>query len=364
MSTDGGVEIVKLARLVSCEPEDLRYLQYVAPQDIRDLREQVTVAVFDADRQMLQRVAGAAKLIPTKLAAAVAQQALGPLLSARVTGLLEPPRAVDIAARLPTEFLADLAAELDPRRASRVVAEIPAEQIAQITAELAERGEHIVMGGFVGHLPEAALRAAVETVDDETLLLTAYVIDAKGNLGALVKLLPEERLESIIRTAHEADLWPEALDVLGHVSERQRGQLGDLAAAQDDEVLDGMVSAAQRDGLWADVLPVTRAMNPDSRARFAKLKSVQTRDVLSSIVGTAAEQGLWPELLELLPDLPEEARRHVAALGADFDHSVFEQIVAAAQEYDLREALDLFTSELEPSTQKQIAELCEAVEGR
>jgi len=359
MSTDGGVEILKLARLVSAEPEELSYLQYVAPQDIRDLREQVTVAVFDADRQMLQRLAAATKLIPTKLAAAVAQQALGPTLSARVTGLLEPARAVDIASRLPTAFLADLAIELDPRRASRVIAEIPAKQIAEITAELVEREEFITMGGFVGHLPEAALRAATEVVDDEALLLTAYVIDAKGNLGALVELLPEERLESIIRTAHEADLWPEALDVLRHVSERQRGQLGDLAAAQEDAVLDGMVSAAQSDGLWGDVLPVTRAMSNESRERFAQLKSVQTQPVLASIVEAASQREMWPELLVLLPPLPAAARRRVAALGTDFDRSIFEQIVGAAQEHDLWEELDLIVSELEPPAQSQITELRE-----
>lgn len=364
MSLDGGVEILKLARLLGAEPEDLGCLQYVAPQDIRDLREQVTGAVFDADRQLLQRVAAATKIVPSKLAAAIAQQALGPLLSARVTGLLEPARAVEIAARLPTDFLADLAVELDPRRASRVIAEIPAKQIGQITEELAEREEYIAMGGFVGHLPEASLRAATEAVDDETLLLTAYVIDAKGNLGALVKLLPEERLESIIRTAHEADLWPEALDVLGHVSEHQRGQLGDLAAAQDDAVLDGMVRAAQSERLWGDVLPVTRAMSPDSRARFAKLKSVQTRPVLASIVDAASQQGMWPELLVLLPLLPAPARRRVAALGTGFGRSIFEQIVAAAQEYDLREELEFFASELEPKTKKQIDELCEALEAR
>lgn len=362
MSPDGGVEILKLARQVEVEPETLEYLQYVAAQDIRDLREQVTGAVFDADRQMLQRLAAATKIIPTKLAASIAQQALGPLLSARVTSLLDPPKAVEIAARLPTEFLADLAVELDPRRASRVIAEIPAKQIGEITAELAKREEYIAMGGFVGHLPEAALRAATEAVDDEDLLLTAYVIDAKANLGPLVGLLSRERLDSIIRTAHESELWPEALDVLSHVSERQRGELGDLAAAQEDAVLDGMVSAAQSDGLWGDVLPVTRAMDSESRARFAKLKSVQTKPVLSSIVEAASQLQLWPELLVLVPDLPAEARRRVAALGTDFDRSIFEQITAAAHEHDLWDALDLFADELEPKAQAQITELREGLQ--
>ena len=252
---DTEVEIVKLARLIACEANDLGHLRHVDPQDIRDLREQVTVVMFDADRQMLQRCAAATKLIPSKLAALIGERAFGALLCARITGLLEPSRAVDIAARLPTPFLADLAVALDPRRASRVIAEIPPKQIAEITKLLAEREEYIAMGGFVGHLSEAALRAAIAVVSDEALLRTAYVVESKGSLGALVATLPAKRLEAIIATANDAGLWTEALDVLRHVSERQRGQLGDIAAGQADEVLDGMVRAAQRDLLWDDVLP-------------------------------------------------------------------------------------------------------------
>jgi hypothetical protein len=355
------VEIVKLARLVDSEPKDLEHLRGVDPQDIRDLREQVTVVMFDADRQMLQRVASATKLIPTKLAALIGERAFGPLLCARLTGLLEPSRAVDIAARLPTPFLTDLAIELDPRRASRIIAEIPPQQIAEITKLLAEREEYIAMGGFVGHLSEAALRAAIAVVSDEALLRTAYVIESKGSIGALVATLPTERLEAIIATATAAELWIEALDVLGHVSEAQRGQLGDIAAGQADEVLDGMVRAAQRELLWDDVLPVTRAMSAESRARFAALKSIHTRPVLASIVDAASRHALWPELLQLLPLLPAAARRRVAALGTGFGRPVLAQIVGAAHEQSLWGPLLQFAAELERRTQVLIAKLLAAV---
>ena len=355
MSLDSEVEALKLARLVRAEPDELTYLQDIAPEDLRDLREQVTMTMFDADRQLLQRVAAATKLIPGKLAAVIGERAFGPLLCARVTGLLEPGRAVDIAARLPTEFFADLAAELDPRRASRVIAEIPPQQIAQVTKELAAHGEFIVMGAFVGQLSEAALRAATEAVDDEALLRTAYVVEAKGNLDALVGLLPSERLESIIRTAHDGDLWCEALDVLGHVSERQRGLLGDLAATQEDAVLDSMVRTAQRADLWNVVLPVTRAMSPESRERFAKLGSVGTRPVLASILDAASRHALWPELLTLLPLLPTPARRRVAALATDFGPSTLERVIGAAHEHGLWLPLIEFASELDDRTQVLIA---------
>ena len=316
------------------------------------MREQASATMFDGDRQQLQRVASATKLVPSKITATIGERAFGPLLAARVTGLIEPSRAVDIAGHLPTPFLAEVAAQLEPRRASRVIAEIPARQIASITKELTQRGDHVTMGRFVGHLSEAALKAALQSVDDESLLHTAYVVESKGSLGALVEIIPDKRLHDILRTASECDLWREALDVLRHVSDEQRGRLGDIAAAQDDDVLAGLVKAAQRDNLWADVLPVTRAMSEDSRARFAKLKPIQSRPVLSSIVDAASQRGLWPELLTLLPLLPAASRRRVAALGTGFGRAILAQIIRAAHEQDMWAPLLRFAVELEVRTQR------------
>ncbi|MGI8803457.1 MAG: hypothetical protein ACR2KV_15050 [Solirubrobacteraceae bacterium] len=354
---NASVEILKLARLVGADAEELDYLEQVDAEDIRDLREQVTVLMFEADRQMLQRVAAATRLIPAKLGAVIGERAFGALLCARVTSLLDPTRAVDIANHLPVPFLAELCLHLDPRRASRVIGEMPPKMVAAIAGELAANEEYITMGGFVGHLSRAALVAALDAVDDGDLLRVAYVVESKQSLGALVALLSEERLDDVIRTASSDELWREALDVLSHISEEQRGALGDLAAEQDDEVLASMVRAAQREGLWSDVLPVTRAMSPKSRRRFAKLPAIQTRPVLATIVDAAAEDGLWPELLLLLPLLPAAARRRVAALATSFGRHVFERIVAAAHEFDLWPALIAFSTELDVRPRQDIAKL-------
>ena len=356
------VEIVKLARLLGAEPDEIGYLRDVDWQDIRDVREQASATMFEGDRQQLQRVASATKLVPSKITATIGERAFGPLLAARVTGLIEPSRAVDIAGHLPTRFLAEVAEQIDPRRASRVIAEIPPRQIAAITRELTERGDHVTMGRYVGHLSEAALGAALQQVDDESLLHTAYVVESKGSLGALVAIIPDERLHDILCTANRCDLWREALDVLRHVSDEQRGRLGDIAAAQDDAVLAGLVKAAQRDNLWADVLPVTRAMSERSRARFATLKPIQTRPVLSSIVDAATQRGLWPELLILLPLLPAASRRRVAALGTGFGRSILAQIVRAAHEEGLWAPLLGFAVELEARTQRDMIKLIRAAD--
>lgn len=267
-------EVAKLARLLHREPDDLACLHQIPPDDIRRLREQATDVLFAAEGRMLQRLAMASRLLPVPLLATIAQRAFGPLLAGRVTGYLEPSRAVEVSDRLPAPFLADMAVEIDPRRVSEVIARLPTQNVAGATRELLHRGEWVTMGRFVGHLTDQAIVAAFGVVDDEALLRVAFVLEAKERLDHLLGLLPAARRGGVIRAAAHANLWPEALDMLSQLSERRRGELADAAAAQDDAVLDSMVRAARDEGLREALLPVVRSMGEDSRRRFARLSSV------------------------------------------------------------------------------------------
>ena len=72
------VEVVKLARLLGTEPEEIGYLRDVDWQDVRDVREQASATMFEGDRQQLQRVASATKLVPSKISATITSARSGP----------------------------------------------------------------------------------------------------------------------------------------------------------------------------------------------------------------------------------------------------------------------------------------------
>src|SRR5262249_37453568 len=156
---------------------------------------------FSAHGPALGRLAAASKLLPVGLVASMGERTFGPILSARITGMLEPSRAVDVAAKLPVEFLADVAIELDPRRAIDVIAQIPPDRVAEITRELIRREESVTMGRFVGHLGPGAIAAAVGEMDDPSLLRVAFVLESKEGLEPLVETLPPDRLDGILDAA-------------------------------------------------------------------------------------------------------------------------------------------------------------------
>ncbi len=316
MTLEGHAEVLKLARLLGAEPERFAYLEALPPADVRALRERATVRLYEGDRR-LHRVALAARIPPVPMTAWIAQHLFGPLLCARVAGLLDVGRAVAIAKRLAPEFIADLAIQLDPRRARDIIFALPPALIGEVAQVLTRRGEWIAMGRFVGHMPDASLHAAFDVIDDAGLLRISYFVEEKDQLDHVVRLLDGDRVRGAIRSASEHDLWPQALDLLTRVSPEQAGTLADLAAQDEDDVLDGMVHVAQRDGLWDIVLPVTMQMSERGLARFAGLASLHDPEVIAAVVDAAQAAGLLADLLPLASLLPPHAREALAAHAPD-----------------------------------------------
>lgn len=190
-------EILKLARLLQSDPERLSYLGQVPLSDLQALRERVTDTLFTDHEAVLRRLAAASRLLPVGLVASLSETTFGPILSARIAGLMEPERADQVGQRLPTRFVTDIAIELDPRRASDVIARIPPDRIREVTQELARRKEYVTMGRFVGHLTDDGLAAAINTLTDDELVETFLVMEDPPELDRLAKLTDPDRIERL-----------------------------------------------------------------------------------------------------------------------------------------------------------------------
>lgn len=326
-------EVIKLARVLGTPADQLGYLERVGPEDLRALRERATDTLYEKDRERLHKLALASRILPASVASVIARWALGALLSARVTGLLTPAKAVEIAKHLPASFLADIAVELDPRRAREVIERMPARIVGEVAAELTRRGEYVAMGRFVAYLGDEAIVAAMGQIDDAGLLRIAFVMEGKERLDHVVGLLPEQRLAGVMHAADRGGLWPEALDLLDHMSEARKGALAEIATAQG--LLEGLTQAAYAENLWDIVLPVIPLMTEASRLQLARLRVVQERGALAGILTSATTHDLWYALLPIVDHLPAVSRDIVASLAAGFEHPVLEHIVAVVAERDL-----------------------------
>jgi len=265
---DGRAEVAKLARLLGVDEDRFARLTALPVEDLRVLRDQVTDVLYDSDSAALRRAAAGARVIPGSVAATISEKAFGPVLCARIAGMVDTGRAVDVAKRLPIPFLADVAVAMDPRRAVDVIGAIPTDGIVAVAAELAGREEHVTMGGFVSHLDDAAIYACFAVLDDADLLRTGFLMDDKDRLDTVIGLLPPERLEGIVAAAHEDELWAEAIDLLEHLSPKHHRRFAAVIVAQDDERLSAMIDAATVEDLWPVLIPFARDLEEDERARL------------------------------------------------------------------------------------------------
>ena len=225
--SESRAETAKLGRLLGVEdPEALTFLLSVPAPELRDYREAVTDLLYDDDQELLQRTADAARLLPARTLAAIGEGALGPLICARLTGLLDSHRAVEISEHFKIDFLARLAAELDPRRAVEVVTAIATDTIVAVSAAMAANGEHVAMGRFVAYIDDAALSRCVETLSDEDLLGVAFVMEGEERLTSIFEMIGADRAARMLAAANASGHSEEA----EHVIERLDAPTRDAVA--------------------------------------------------------------------------------------------------------------------------------------
>ncbi|MGH3714884.1 MAG: hypothetical protein ACRDT4_15685 [Micromonosporaceae bacterium] len=329
-------EIEKLARLLETSPEALAYLQALPPQTIRGVRRRVSDVLFDASRDLLQRLAAATKLVPSATVAMAGRRFFGPLLSARIAALLEPARAAEVAERLSPKFLAEVCLHLDPRRAAGIIARIPLATIVEVARELIARREYVTLGQFVGYISTDALTSCVTLAGPDDLLRIAFFIEEPEHLDAVVDTVSDERIADVVRAAATGeDGWPYAFSLLDRVTGDRHGRLADIAVAQDDGVLVSMLDAVHADGLYSSLLPLLAAMSEASRRRLVGVPAIHKADRISAIVAATAEYDLWPALLTVAEQMPPATRATLLGLLADVDETVIESFVDVAVSEEL-----------------------------
>ena len=323
-------ELLKLSRLVGVDEGELDYLEGIPSAELRQFRESATERLFDDGARMLGRVGAASRLVPAGLTATIAQKAFGPLLCARSAGMVEASKAVEVAKRLPADFLADVVIDLDPRRVVDIIAEVPAELVAPVARELGTRGEHVTMGRFLAFVPDHLIATAMGALSDEAMLHTAFVLEHKDRLDHAVGLLPPERLPGVLQSAAGLGLWPEVLDLLDQLTEERLGPIADLVATQDEALVEDLVRSVSEQGIWDSLLPVVRQMSDAGRAQMVTVPVFHDPKILREIVEAAAGQGLWLDLVPLVAAVPDDVRRTVAEIAGDLDPQLLNNVLTEA----------------------------------
>ncbi|MEV4235786.1 MULTISPECIES: hypothetical protein [unclassified Nocardia] len=244
-------QLLKLARTLGVPVEQLAYLADVPDADLREFRRQVTDLFVAGQEAGLHRVAQASKVIPTPITAKMVARSRGALLAARMSGVLDPSHAVEVAKRLPVDFLADIAARLDPRHSAAIIGALPEATIVAVGKELAAREDWITLGDLVASISDTAARATESALDGVALVRSAHLVDDAAQLERFVNLASRDKIIEMLWATAEYDLWSEyrgALDVLSESAiDAVRAAAEELPVEQRDRAL---TEIADRRSAW------------------------------------------------------------------------------------------------------------------
>ncbi|WP_406229400.1 hypothetical protein [Nocardia sp. NBC_01009] len=217
--TTVNVQLIKLARTFGIPVDQLTSLADVSVSDLRDFRFQIADLFFEGQSEGLRRVVAASKVIPNPIIAKLVTRNHNALFAAKTSEVLEVSNAVDVAKRLPADFLADVAAHLDARRSAPMIAGLPAATVVAVAEVLAARQDWITLGDLVATISDDAARATEAALDGVALVRAAYWADDARHLERFVNLASAAKLTEMLRAAAEHDLWSEYRPTLDALSE-------------------------------------------------------------------------------------------------------------------------------------------------
>lgn len=307
-------ESIKLARVLYQDDDSLEFLDGRPAEDIRAFRESVSDQLFDEHRSGFAKLAKLSSLLPTGIAATLAQKALGATLAGRVTGEFTPSKAVAIAGKLPSEFLASVTLNLEPRQAAPVVRAMPDKIVVAVTLELLKREEYISMARFIDVLSDDTVAHVMDEIDDDAAMLRiGFFAENKERLDQVVRLLSEEQLRSSIQTAADQDLWVEALGLAGHVKPDLKAQMIEILLEQDQSVLEKLIGIISEQGLWAGLLPALPRLSDANFEKLSSLESLPNAEITQELLRIAAIQDSWDDLLSVTAHLSNRQAESAAA---------------------------------------------------
>lgn len=300
-------ELEKLAVTLNTSVAELGFLAHLDVAALRELRAAASAALFDRHVKRFQRLADSTKLLPNKLVAVITAKVIPPAVSAQITGLLEPDDAVDLAARLDVNYLADICVAMDPRRAAPVLQAMPSTTVVEVAMEMLRRRDFMPMARFVDALTEDQISAVAQRMTSEGLLQVGFFVESEARLSQLIGLLSDAQLAGTMpaAAAQDGQLWPQVLSLVERLDETQQGRLGNLLASATPEILDSLNQALFDRDLWRASLPMLEAMDDAAQ------------EVVVAALASHADRAGEPDHLEsFLQSLSDRLQRKVQiALG-------------------------------------------------
>lgn len=245
---------MRLANLIGIDAEEIGFLAGLTAESLYEFRQQL-IEIYFAENAALGRFAKLANKMPSAVIAKLTVDVIGPILSARIVGEVEPSAAINVLKRVPIEFAVDTAIQADPRRIKPLFSESPSDVSKAIADELIYRKEYVAIGQLIAFVENDVMEHALGTATDIDVLRSSFMIENKERLADGLAMMSDERLESITKTAASEDMWLEVLDMMSHLEFDEFRRVVTPAMRLDVATLSELIDFVHENEFWYVAIP-------------------------------------------------------------------------------------------------------------
>lgn len=334
-SVEVDTALAKLARVLEVEPSEVDFLAHLPVETLRDLRWEISDGLNAADARRLNGVMAASKLVPIGVAATIGERWFGPVLCARLVGLVDPKRGGQYAKHLSVDFMADITARTDPRAVGGLVHELDLRAMQRIAATLLERGDHLTLSHFVGHLPPDVVAAILDAIDDNAAVVRiARYVEDLSHLDPVVERIPDDRIVDLVRAVASADLWADGLHLFSQLGDVQITRIARTIIRQDRDAVAAALGGFDRHDLWHEGLQLVDHLDPTDLATFADVLLVLDDELVDRVVDVIDVTDAWSTLVRIAAaadDIGDAVRARLRQLVARLPKAKVKRFEAAAR---------------------------------
>jgi len=294
------IEVTKLARELDVPETDLLFLAGSSQAELRELRQITSTALFARNEDRVRLLAALSRILPVPMTAKIAELALGPMLSARVAGVLDPREATRLASHLNAGFLASLAPALDPSRVEPIIRGLPDQLVVEVGRLLLKQGEHLTLSRFVSVVDINIAMGVVAGANGRDLLQVALYCDEPAALDSIAQRIPDAMLADIIKAASDDNAYDASVSLLTSLSQETCARLVGQIDAVPEHAREELIAAVAEHDVWPTVLPALHLVDQDVLKAMVNVPITMDAALLDRVVGHARELDLAPVLVQLV----------------------------------------------------------------
>lgn len=305
----------KLAHLLKKNRQELGFLENLSPTHLTHLYHFVAERLQLDPSPFWERLAKVAAFIPNFINARIAEDILGPHITANLTYHIPIKDALAISRHFSVRFMAEVAEELVPAKAKELLQAFPIEDTKKITQELLRQEKYYTMGTFVDVLPISTLLEVAKEITDEAKLLQIAVYSLnKAHLAEVLKGFNDDRLLRLVQQAENLQLWPQILGVVSHFDENMRKRIANLVNQFSEAELLSMLKTACALEIAEDLVVITKYLSDLQKKRLAQLIPQLNDAELVKFISAAHNQNEALQILQIAVYLDPTERERIGKI--------------------------------------------------